>query len=69
MKSFTICLGTAIKWVSRYSESLITRDGSTIAVRDLFERLPLEEEISDCGIMGGCRGSTFAFFATLKERS
>ena len=35
-------LGTAIRWVSRYSESLMTREGSTIAVRDLLDRLPLQ---------------------------
>lgn len=41
-----IVLGTAIRCVSRYSESLITREGSTIAVRDLFERLPLNLQVS-----------------------
>ena len=41
MKSFTIVLGTAIRWVSRYSESWMMREGSTTVVRDLLERLPL----------------------------
>lgn len=34
-----------MRCVSRYSESRIRREGSTMEVRDLFERLPLE---------GGC---------------
>ncbi len=33
--------GTAIRCVSRYSESWIMMEGSTIVVRDLLERLPL----------------------------
>lgn len=36
----------AIRWVSRYSESLIRIDGSTIAVSDLLERLPLSMSAS-----------------------
>ena len=40
------CLGTAMRWVSRYSESRMMRDGSTIAVRDLLERLPLEKRLA-----------------------
>ena len=41
MKSFVLDLGTAIRCVSRYSLFWITREGSTIEVKDLFERLPL----------------------------
>ena len=40
------CLGTAMRWVSRYSESRMMRDGSTIAVRDLLERLPLKKRLT-----------------------
>ena len=40
------CLGTAMRWVSRYSESRMMRDGSTIAVKDLLERLPLKGCVS-----------------------
>ena len=40
------CLGTAMRWVSRYSESRRMRDGSTIAVRDLLERLPLKKGLA-----------------------
>ena len=64
-----IVLGTAIKWVSRYSESCITREGLTIAVRDLLDRLPLQEAVS-LQLPGGGRTSfTSAFFVTRSERS
>ena len=35
-----------MRWVSRYSESRMMRDGSTIAVRDLLERLPLNKSLA-----------------------
>ena len=35
-----------MRWVSRYSESRMMREGSTIAVRDLLERLPLEKRLA-----------------------
>lgn len=38
-----IWLGTAMRCVSRYSESWIRSEGSTIVVSDLFERLPLPQ--------------------------
>ncbi len=40
-----IVLGTAMRCVSRYSESWIIREGSTTVVRDLLERLPLVWEL------------------------
>lgn len=40
-KSFFAFPGTTIRWVSIYSESWTRRDGSTIGVKDLVERLPL----------------------------
>ena len=34
--------GTAMRWVSRYSESWTKREGGTMLVRDLVERFPLQ---------------------------
>ena len=49
MKSRVWALGTAIRCVSRYSESLIMREGETMEVRDLLERFPLCI-IFSCGV-------------------
>lgn len=62
-------LGTAIRWVSRYSESCITRDGLTIAVRDLLDRFPLQEAVSLRLPGGGLTSFTSAFFVARLERS
>lgn len=53
----------AIRCVSRYSESRIRREGSTIEVRDLLERLPLEWDVSwDFGLERVRGGGTLVFF-------
>lgn len=41
--SFVLREGTAIRWVSRYSESWTRRRGSTTDARDLVDNLPLAE--------------------------